>query len=76
MDARSVTGNVLFVTESTGRTIRMQVVYDPQSLVATMTPIDPLSPGAVYYLSVWKTVKNACAVQQGVTVTSTFTTAP
>ena len=78
MNLTSVNTTNVYLMDSSQRPggIWVTVSYNANTYEATINPNADLDPGAVYYPSVWKGIKNACGTRQGVTVTTTFTTAP
>jgi hypothetical protein len=78
MQAASVNTTNVYLMDSSHKPggIWVTVSYNADTYEATMNPNADLKPGAIYYPAVWKGIKNACGTRQGVTVTTTFRTAP
>ena len=78
MDAKAVDTTHFFLMDSSQKTsgIWVTMTYNALTYEATLDPRSDLDPGAIYYPTVWKGLKNACGVRQGVTVRTFFVTAP
>ncbi|HET9476112.1 MAG TPA: Ig-like domain-containing protein [Dehalococcoidia bacterium] len=78
MDAKAVDSTHFFLMDSSQKTsgIWVTMTYNALTYEATIDPRSDLEPGAIYYATVWKGIKNACGMRQGVTVQTIFVTAP
>lgn len=78
MDPKSVDSTNVYLMDRSKTTSRARITltYNALTYEATLDPDSDLDPGATYYITVWKGVKNACGTRQGVSVTTAFVTAP
>ncbi len=78
MDPRSVDSANVYLMDRSQKTSGnwVTLTYNALTYEATIDPRVDLQANDIYYITVWKGVKNACGVRQGVTVSTIFVTAP